>query len=308
MKRILMAAGLLGMFLLGTGEVGRVFAQTPGPPPDAPWTVGSGEEDSPIREIVFELLAGQWGLTVEELHQKRDDGETLRQVALDQGMNAVAFETLMQDTRLQATDRALAEGIISQERADRMKECAERTAERRDAHSQAIAEGLGMDPSELQERLYNGENLKDIATEKGLDDEQFRFLMQNMRIQMIDQAVADGKLTQDRADQVKEMITYAPTLLATTRDGIAEGLGMTPDELKTSLAGGKKLKEIASEHGLNEDQVKTLIQESRSQAIDQAVSHGVVTQEQVDKIREKMNRGGRVRPLRNLLHPFRKNN
>jgi uncharacterized protein YidB (DUF937 family) len=307
MKRKLMAAGLLGVFLLGLGGVGPVFAQTPEPPPDASELVGVGDEKPQIREIVFELLADQLSLTVEELHQKRDDGETLRQIAQAKGMDAAEFETLMRDTRSQAVEQALAEGIITQEQADKFNENSADRTERRDARLQTLAEGLSMDGAELQERLYNGENLKDIAAEKGLDDEQFRQLMQNTRIQMIDLAVVNGTLTQERADKMKEKINYAPTLLATTRDGIAEGLGMTPDELKSSLDSGKKLKDIASEQGLSKDQFKTLIQDARSQAIDQAVSDGVVTQEQGDKIREKMEQGSRFRPIRKFLHLFRKN-
>ncbi len=84
--------------------------------------------------------------------------------------------------------------------------------------------------------------------------------------------------------------------LAGTQSGIlhdemvaafAEQLGLTVDELNTRLAKGETLSQIAYSKGLTYDQFRTLWTEARSQALDQAVSEGKLTQEQADWMKSR---------------------
>ena len=69
---------------------------------------------------------------------------------------------------------------------------------------QAAADALGMTTDELSTALKAGSTLEDIATEKGVDIETVRAAIQAAHkaqmLESINQAVADGKMTQDKAD------------------------------------------------------------------------------------------------------------
>jgi hypothetical protein len=67
----------------------------------------------------------------------------------------------------------------------------------------AFAEKLGVSVEVLEERLANGEHVGTIAFEQGLTVEEFQALMVDVRAQAVDQAVADGVLTQEQADWMK---------------------------------------------------------------------------------------------------------
>jgi hypothetical protein len=62
-----------------------------------------------------------------------------------------------------------------------------------------FAAAFEMDPAVLEAQLTDGTTLWDIAQEKGMDAETFQNLMLDARSQALDQAVADGTLTQEQA-------------------------------------------------------------------------------------------------------------
>ena len=68
----------------------------------------------------------------------------------------------------------------------------------------AFAEQLNIPATDLEARLDQGETMAQIATAQGLTVEQFRTLMIAARTQAIDQALNDGKLTQQQADWMKQ--------------------------------------------------------------------------------------------------------
>jgi hypothetical protein len=92
---------------------------------------------------------------------------------------------------------------------------------------------------------------------------------------------------------------------AGTQDGIlhdgmisvyAQKFGLTVDELNARLAKGETVAQIASSKGLTADEFQTLMAEARSQAIDQAVKAGTLTQAQADWMNQRgagMANGGR---------------
>ena len=68
----------------------------------------------------------------------------------------------------------------------------------------AYAEELNIPVADLEARLDQGETMAQIAISTGLTIDQFRTLMVETRSQAIDQAVADGTLTQQQADWMKQ--------------------------------------------------------------------------------------------------------
>jgi hypothetical protein len=70
----------------------------------------------------------------------------------------------------------------------------------------ALAEAFGLTVDELQARHEGGQTLADLAVEQGLTVEQFRDIMTQARAVALNQAVADGVLTQEQADWMLERI------------------------------------------------------------------------------------------------------
>lgn len=67
----------------------------------------------------------------------------------------------------------------------------------------AYAEELNIPIADLEARLANGETMAQIALSTGLTLDEFRTLMVEVRTSAIDQALADGLLTQAQADWLK---------------------------------------------------------------------------------------------------------
>ena len=72
-----------------------------------------------------------------------------------------------------------------------------------DALIAAFAEELDLSIDALEEKLAAGETMAAIAFENGLTFDEFRVLMADVRAAALDQAVADGTLTQEQADWLK---------------------------------------------------------------------------------------------------------
>jgi hypothetical protein len=67
----------------------------------------------------------------------------------------------------------------------------------------AFAAKLGMSADELDARIDKGETMFQVAASKGFTAEQFTTMMTEARAQAVDQAVKNGKLTQEQADFMK---------------------------------------------------------------------------------------------------------
>jgi len=79
------------------------------------------------------------------------------------------------------------------------------------ALSTTITDLLGMTPGEALDARLEGKTLLDLATEKGLTEEQLTDAIVHDRKAALDEAVADGGLTQEQADWMLErMKVLAP--------------------------------------------------------------------------------------------------
>jgi uncharacterized protein (DUF433 family) len=76
----------------------------------------------------------------------------------------------------------------------------------------------------------------------------------------------------------------------------AQKLGISVEDLNARLAKGETMAQIASSKGLTAEQFTALMADARSQAIDQAVKNGTLTQAQADWMNQRgagMAAGGR---------------
>ncbi len=70
---------------------------------------------------------------------------------------------------------------------------------RRGAHLDSLAELLGMDADVLREALRGGSTLADVAADQGVDVQAVVDAIVDQETQRIEQAVEDGRLTEDEA-------------------------------------------------------------------------------------------------------------
>ncbi len=73
---------------------------------------------------------------------------------------------------------------------------------------------------------------------------------------------------------------------------LADGLGMTTEELQARLDAGETLYQIADEQGLTQDEWFTLVDQARETALDNAVAEGIFTEEQAQWMEERMDQRG----------------
>jgi uncharacterized protein (DUF433 family) len=179
---------------------------------------------------------------------------------------------------------------------------------------EVIAEQLGMEVDELIDALRNGKTIEDLASEKGVSLEDIEEAILNSIKEKLDELVADGKMTQERADAILERISeHIGDMLAGEhrmgpRQGgprhggrgammrvgqemlkvVAQTLGMEVDDLMAELRDGKTIADVAAEQGVSLDDIEAAILASIEAKLDQLVSDGKLTQEQADQILERV--------------------
>lgn len=132
--------------------------------------------------------------------------------------------------------------------------------------STVVADTLGITEDELRTALQDGKSIADLASEKGVALDTIVNAIVADETTRLSQAVTDGKLTQEQADQrIADLKTNLPDMLSQTppanlgpggpggfergsRIGgpgsqavIADALGMTEDELHSALQDGKSV-------------------------------------------------------------------
>lgn len=98
-----------------------------------------------------------------------------------------------------ALDRAVAEGLLSEDQAELMK--ARSALKQAIDRDELLAQALGISADELQAARDDGQKLWTLLDDLGLDSEEFRQALQAAYESAVGQAVLDGVITQDQADQ-----------------------------------------------------------------------------------------------------------
>lgn len=147
--------------------------------------------------------------------------------------------------------------------------------------------------SSLRETFLNR-----LAENLGIGREELDSAIQQSAEQAIDEAVANGQLTEEQGAALKERIAqgHLPLVFAKPHrfgpwpvacvalDTVADTLGMSVADLRAELQSGKTLSEIIAEHGKTvDDVVNALVAEAQAK-LEQAVADGRLTQEEADEI------------------------
>ncbi len=175
-------------------------------------------QDGVLQTYIQQAWAEALGLSPEELAARLDAGETIGDIARSLGYTADELWALMSEVRAAAVEQALADGVITADQAAHLLEVGPR-AQRAAGQGQgrqaqgaaagdgvlstyiqaAWAEALGLSLEELTARLDAGESLMSIALSMGLSAEEVQALMDDVRATAIEQALADGAITEEQA-------------------------------------------------------------------------------------------------------------
>ena len=225
MKKWMIFAAVVGVAVLALGAASLSFAQTADRTDTAtplemlqkraqgfnPRDRGQGFQ-SQLRTYMESAIETVFGLTPEEQQANREAGISLLDYAASQGMAVEEFQAAMESVREHAIEAAVADGTITQEQAAAMavRQQARNLFNRGDGavlaeymHA-AIAEAFGITVEELEAAKDSGQSLMDLAAEKGWTVEQFQDTFQGARTQAIDDALADGAITEEQADFLRE--------------------------------------------------------------------------------------------------------
>jgi hypothetical protein len=186
-----------------------------------------------------------------------------------------------------------------------------------------FAEELGTTLEELRDQLKEGATLEDIASDLGINLDEVLTKLREDALAAIDQEVADGNLTQEQGDAIKERIeSFDPAdgfrfgprgfrgappegfdpeadgfpfggmrgfdFLGGELDGILDGLDFDFDELLGLLESGMTLDEALQSLDVDLD---ALLADALDQAvakIDELVADGTLNEEMADSIKEML--------------------
>jgi DNA-directed RNA polymerase specialized sigma subunit len=141
-----------------------------------------------------------------------------------------------------------------------------------------------------------------LAANLGMEQSEVTTALDKTKQQMLDEAVQQGSLTQEQADQMAKRMQDGCGLpgfrgaqkhdrgagFGRNLDNMATVLGMTTDELRAELKSGKKIQQIAQDKGMTLDQFREKMLEVKKEALAKAVSDGKLTQDQADKMLQRM--------------------
>jgi hypothetical protein len=135
------------------------------------------------------------------------------------GISVEEYDSAVEQAQEQTLDEAVAEGWLTQEQADQMRERMEQAPGMRPwgrmdkgfgRHGRGIsllsvaADELGMSHTDLMAELHDGKTIADVASERGLDPQTIADAYIAQLSEHLSQAVEDERLTQRMADSMLE--------------------------------------------------------------------------------------------------------
>jgi 3-hydroxyacyl-CoA dehydrogenase len=144
-----------------------------------------------------------------------------------------------------------------------------------------------------------------FAANLGVTVEQLKTAGQKAAGSTVDDLVAQGKLTQDQAAKIQDRISSGKGFglgrllakrkaarAAAVRAGIAKSaataIGIDVKELRTAFQNGSSIANVAAQHGVSIDVVKTQITRDAKAKLDAAVQSGKLTQTQEDNLLQRL--------------------
>jgi polyhydroxyalkanoate synthesis regulator phasin len=172
------------------------------------------------------------------------------------------------------------------------------------ANLDAAAEALGISEDDLHDALSDGQSIAEVASAQGVDVQTVIDALVAEATARIDDAVADGDLTEEeaterKADLVERVTDFvnngelrgpgvggghgpgrAGFFLGANLDAAAEALGISEDDLFDALRDGQSIAEVASAQPVDVQTVIDALVAEATARIDDAVADGDLTEEE----------------------------
>ena len=145
-----------------------------------------------------------------------------------------------------------------------------------------------------------------LADKLGVSEDELKTAIQDTRIEMIDEAVDSGQLTEEQGQKLKERIEegdlgigfgprfgegrfrgghgFCQRAVGGIIEASAEVLDMSVDDLKAQLKEGNSLAEVAEAQGMSVDDFKAALSDAVKAKLDGLVDDEKLTQEQADRL------------------------
>jgi polyhydroxyalkanoate synthesis regulator phasin len=158
----------------------------------------------------------------------------------------------------------------------------------------AVAATQLRSPSEESQAVVN-----DAAAQLGVQPQALSNALKKALENRVDAAVADGRLTKEQGDALKQRIESGQAPLFELGggpgghdrgghlgdlDAAASYLGLTEDQLRTQLQSGKTLADVAKAQGKSVDGLTDALVAATKKDLDDAVADGRLTKAQADRI------------------------
>ena len=193
-------ASLMAVVLLGSGLWGGVaLAQTPTPP--NPPSSQAAASPSP-GDVFWSALAAKLGTNIDNLKAALRDAA---KAVVAQRVKENKLTQTQADQLNQRIDKMPLKGmplpILPQRKGPTPQQ--KITAAAGKLMLDTAANTLGLSPRDLQGELRDGLTLAEIAQQKGVAPDKVKTAMLTATNARIDEAVKNGKLAQDKADELK---------------------------------------------------------------------------------------------------------
>ncbi len=146
-----------------------------------------------------------------------------------------------------------------------------------------------------------GTFLSKVAERLGVSEDELKTAIQDTRVEMIDEAVAEGRLTEEQGERLKERADEGGFLFPPRHgegrfrghcqraarlilETSAEVLDMPKDELTQQLKDGNSLAEVAEAQGMSVDDFKAGLLDEVKAKLDALVDEEKLTEDQADRI------------------------
>ena len=145
-----------------------------------------------------------------------------------------------------------------------------------------------------------GDFVTRLADRLGISEDELTTAVKDVEIDMVNQAVEDGRLTEQQGAEAIERIENGPVHFpgngrpgprpcraqAFVIDAAAEVLGLENEELKAKLEEGMSLAEIAEEQGMTVEDFTAALTAEVEADLQAKVDAGEITQEQMERLLE----------------------
>jgi hypothetical protein len=160
------------------------------------------------------------------------------------------------------------------------------------AELEAAADALGMEPSELLDKLSDGETtIADVAEAEGVELSKVTDAMKEAAGERIDDMVNKPwpRLSHDGPGRGPRVGPWHGLFgRGVNLDAAAGALGLSADDLMAQLRDGKSIADIAEAQGIDLDAVVDAIVKHASEKLDALVEKGVLTQERADELKANL--------------------